>query len=48
MMAMEIQVACTQTVTVEDNEVPSITCPSDLTVDTDAGLCTASGVTLRK
>ena len=37
---------CTQTVTVEDNEVPSITCPSDLTVDTDSGLCTASGVAL--
>ena len=37
---------CTQTVTVEDNEAPSITCPSDLTVNTDAGLCTASGVVL--
>ena len=46
MMVTVIQVACTQSVTVEDNEVPSITCPSDLTVDTDAGLCTASGVAL--
>ena len=46
MMAMEIQVLCTQSVTVEDNEAPSITCPSDLTVNTDSGLCTASGVAL--
>ena len=38
--------SCTQTVTVEDNEAPSIACPSDLTVDTDAGLCTASGIAL--
>ena len=37
---------CTQSVTVEDNEAPSIVCPSDLTVDTDAGVCTASGVAL--
>ena len=32
--------------TVEDNEDPSITCPSDVTVDTDTGVCTASGVSL--
>ena len=37
---------CEQLVTVEDNEDPGITCPSDVVVDTDAGLCTASGVTL--
>jgi hypothetical protein len=37
---------CTQTVTVVDNELPTITCPTDVTVDTDAGLCTASGVAL--
>ena len=46
MMEMVIQVACTQSVTVEDNEAPSIACPSDLTVNTDSGLCTASGVAL--
>ena len=38
--------ACEQTVTVEDNEDPTITCPDDVTVDTDAGICTASGVAL--
>ena len=37
---------CSQVVTVEDNEDPTITCPGDVTVDTDTGLCTASGVTL--
>ena len=30
----------------EDKEDPTITCPSDITVDTDTGLCTASGVSL--
>ena len=37
---------CTQVVTVQDKEDPTITCPSDITVDTDTGLCTASGVSL--
>ena len=37
---------CTQTVTVNDSENPTITCPSNVTVSADAGLCTASGVTL--
>ena len=37
---------CEQIVTVEDNEDPLITCPADIVVDTDAGLCTASGVNL--
>ena len=37
---------CEQIVTVEDNEDPQITCPADVVVDTDAGLCTASGVNL--
>ncbi|MCK4677640.1 MAG: HYR domain-containing protein, partial [Bacteroidales bacterium] len=37
---------CTQTVTVIDNENPSITCPVDLTVNTDNGVCSASNVAL--
>ena len=32
-------VSCTTVITVEDNEVPSITCPADLTIGTDAGAC---------
>jgi hypothetical protein len=32
---------CSFTVTVEDNELPTITCPADMTVSTDAGLCSA-------
>ena len=38
--------SCTQLVTVQDNESPIVTCPADLVVDTDTGLCTASGVVL--
>ena len=38
-------VTCNQTVTVEDNEAPILTCASDLTVDTDTGQCTATNVT---
>src|SRR5688572_30185105 len=34
---------CTQNVTVNDTENPTITCPSDTVVGTDAGLCTYSG-----
>ena len=37
---------CTYTITVEDNEDPTITCPSEVVVSTDSGLCTATGVTL--
>jgi len=36
----------TQTVTVIDNTKPTITAPANITIDTDAGLCTASGVTI--
>lgn len=39
-------VLCSFTVTVTDNEVPVITCPADLAINADAGLCTASAVTL--
>src|SRR5439155_24055343 len=37
---------CTQQVIVVDNQAPTISCPADVTVNTDAGLCTASGVNL--
>ncbi len=37
---------CTQVVTVTDNVPPTITCPSDVTVNTDAGICAATGVAL--
>ena len=37
---------CTQTVTIEDDEVPTITCPAAVTVDADLGSCEASGVAL--
>ena len=37
---------CIQTVTVTDIELPTISCPTDVTVNTDAGLCTASNVAL--
>jgi hypothetical protein len=33
---------CTQTVTVVDNQAPILTCPTSLTVNTDAGVCTTS------
>ncbi len=36
----------TQTVTVNDTEAPTIACPVDVTVNTDAGLCYATGVAL--
>ncbi|MFZ9056769.1 MAG: hypothetical protein ACO2ZG_02945, partial [Flavobacteriaceae bacterium] len=35
-----------QTITVLDNENPSITAPGNVTVNTDPGLCSASGVVL--
>ena len=31
---------CQQTVTVNDTEAPTITCPADLTTTNDPGLCT--------
>ncbi|WP_335976423.1 HYR domain-containing protein [Gaetbulibacter jejuensis] len=37
---------CTQIVTVNDVSPPTITCPGDITVNADTGLCTASGVSL--
>ena len=37
---------CTQVVTVEDNEAPMITCPTDLTVSTAGGSCDVTGVAL--
>ncbi|MFT5247866.1 MAG: hypothetical protein ACI943_002623, partial [Gammaproteobacteria bacterium] len=33
---------CSRTITVIDNELPTITCGSDVSINTDAGLCTAS------
>jgi len=36
----------TQVVTVTDTEKPKITAPADISVNSDAGKCTASGVTL--
>ncbi|WP_425075138.1 HYR domain-containing protein [Psychroserpens sp. S379A] len=44
--ASGLTATCDQTVTVVDNTAPSIICPSDITIDTDAGLCTASSVNL--
>src|SRR5256886_2532237 len=39
--------SCTQSVTVQDHEKPTITCPANLTdVPTDAGQCYATGVAL--
>ncbi|MEM7105954.1 MAG: HYR domain-containing protein, partial [Bacteroidota bacterium] len=32
---------CSHTVTINDNEDPAITCPSNITVNNDAGLCSA-------
>jgi hypothetical protein len=37
---------CIQTVTVEDVENPIVTCPADLTVSADAGVCDATGVAI--
>jgi len=40
------QAACTFTVTVNDAQDPSITCPTDLTVSANVGACFATGVVL--
>lgn len=37
---------CTFSVTIHDAQLPSITCPANLTVNMDPGLCTASNVML--
>ncbi|MBK7789117.1 MAG: HYR domain-containing protein [Saprospiraceae bacterium] len=37
---------CSFTLTVTDNEDPMITCPANVTVNTDTGLCTASNVVI--
>lgn len=37
---------CTQVVTVTDNQIPTVTCPANVTVNAASGLCTASGVSL--
>ncbi len=34
--------SCTQLVTVTDNEAPVLSCPADVTVSTDPGLCSAT------
>ena len=38
--------ACQQQVVVADNQPPALSCPANVTVNADAGLCTASGVNL--
>jgi uncharacterized repeat protein (TIGR03803 family) len=37
---------CSQLVIVRDTQTPSITCPTDVTVNADTGLCYATGVAL--
>jgi hypothetical protein len=37
---------CTQQVTVTDNEAPAISCPTNVVVNTDPGLCTATNVAI--
>src|SRR5437879_1611290 len=37
---------CTFTVTVHDTQLPTITCPADVTVNANAGVCFATGVVL--
>ena len=34
--------SCTQEVTINDNEDPTITCPSDITINTDTGSCSST------
>ena len=40
------QAVCTFTVTINDTQAPSITCPADVTVSTDTNSCAATGVNL--
>lgn len=35
------EISCQQNITVEDNQLPDITCPADIIVDNDPGLCSA-------
>src|SRR5204862_4978597 len=37
---------CQQRVVVRDNQVPTITCPADVTVNVNSGACFATGVAL--
>ncbi len=37
---------CTQKVTVVDDQLPTITCPADVTANTDSGVCSASNIDL--
>ncbi len=37
---------CTQTVTVTDVEMPTVSCPADIAVSTDANACSATGIAL--
>src|SRR5207247_1403253 len=38
--------SCQQRVIVRDNQVPTITCPADVTVNVNSGACFATGVAL--
>ena len=38
--------SCSTTITVVDNQAPVVTAPANVTVNTDAGVCTASNVSL--
>ena len=45
-MVVVILLPVHRVVTVNDTEDPMITCPADVVVDTDSGMCTATGVNL--
>ena len=45
-MVQVIVSSCTQSVTVQDNELPMITCPTDITVSASPGECEVSGINL--
>ena len=44
--ASSLTATCNQIVTVVDDQLPQITCPDDITVDADAGVCYATDVDL--